>query len=581
MSNITFQYGGYFDKFRQIDIWDFLFVIYLLMIFVTGLNFPFDPVAEAEIGRDYLVASHVVDYGDFPLQGPNNSLVKFLPHSPFYYYFLASLLSVNNDVLFLKTANIYLQLVSIIAIYLLAKAMFGSKTALLASAFLMLNNRTLYSFAYHVHPGFVNPFLSLSYLLLFIGYLKKELIFVLISIFLFVSSAALHMGPVIVLPAYALAGLFVLRGQNKDFRDYFLCFFFGITLFMLYWFPFFVDIAREGGLDPVPDRKHIVIGAFSDLASNFLGGLKIFLAASFQRAMDHRFLLYLLSFMAAVGSVAAIFRKSVRENRIYAAVILVTLLQSLALLSLAKPTIYTYHFIPIYGLFAILFGYLLVLGTDFLFVKKPLADIVVAVIVIFFIGYSALDPNIVTAFDLKKFSLSSQYLVSLKTALISSIRPIRSARLKSRGSEDAYNSVINSMADEAVRLKQKGNYDNFNFFQLLFYRPHPSLDTHLGKMHLVVDAVFWSPLEKRFNTKFVRTTGSADAFYAYVYYSYWPVNSDDYIFIICYQNDLVSEKDCLNAFFKEHPGHSYSKEVLRSETLNVYLAEQKKSDIVR
>lgn len=81
--------------------------------------------------RDFLVANHIVRYGEIPLTGPDNKFGSTLS-SPFYFYFLAMFLLINDNIVFLGVINIFLQFFLLILVYFLARNLFGEDVAIIA-----------------------------------------------------------------------------------------------------------------------------------------------------------------------------------------------------------------------------------------------------------------------------------------------------------------------------------------------------------------------------------------------------------------------------------------------------------------
>ena len=101
----------------RLHIYDFLFIAVLIFAFyirIVNIN-NYYPIDMADVARDYLVSSHIIQYKELPSVGPyaSNDVVR---NSPVYYYLLAFFLLFQNNIFFLGLANVFLQIVTIFII---------------------------------------------------------------------------------------------------------------------------------------------------------------------------------------------------------------------------------------------------------------------------------------------------------------------------------------------------------------------------------------------------------------------------------------------------------------------------------
>lgn len=153
--------------------------------------------------RDYLVANHILKYGEFPLLGPINLLQDVgIRNSPLYFYLLALMLIPTNHILVLGFINIILQLLVIVLIYLIGQKLFGQKTAVIASALFSFNPEVLHQSDFIWQPNLMHPVALLAFFLLAQGHLTG-------SVLLLSMSITLHNSAFSYIPAF----LFVLRSK--------------------------------------------------------------------------------------------------------------------------------------------------------------------------------------------------------------------------------------------------------------------------------------------------------------------------------------------------------------------------------
>lgn len=156
--------------------------IHLLFILLLVVGFSFRLVRftqnyhleESDVTRDYLIAHHIVAYGEFPTIGPVNSIYAQLPNSPFYYYFLAAPLLVYDNIYTIAALNVFLQFVIIVALYGLAYVLFGKNVALLTGILLLFNQQVISQTYVMWQPHAAQAFFYLSYFFLALGYTRKH-----------------------------------------------------------------------------------------------------------------------------------------------------------------------------------------------------------------------------------------------------------------------------------------------------------------------------------------------------------------------------------------------------------------------
>jgi 4-amino-4-deoxy-L-arabinose transferase-like glycosyltransferase len=131
------------------------------------------PVTNGETQRDFIVGTHILQ-GEFVSTGAVSGLFGPLRNSPFYYYFLAGILSLHQDFFFMQWANLALQVASILLLYLTGRKLFGKETALIAAALYAFHARSLAQVVFTEHLTFVTPFAALAFYLFALYYKDRS-----------------------------------------------------------------------------------------------------------------------------------------------------------------------------------------------------------------------------------------------------------------------------------------------------------------------------------------------------------------------------------------------------------------------
>ena len=164
--------------------------------------------------RDYLVASHILKYQEFPLVGPYNLLFESgIRNSPLYFYALAAFLIPFNHPLTLSFFNIILQMLTLFLIFFLTKKMFGVNTALLATALLSFNPEAIKQSDYIWQPYLMHSVALLSLYFLIKTYFEENFKFYLVSLITLTLAFALHSSAFPWLPVFLLSGVIFLKNK--------------------------------------------------------------------------------------------------------------------------------------------------------------------------------------------------------------------------------------------------------------------------------------------------------------------------------------------------------------------------------
>lgn len=113
--------------------------------------------------RDFIVANHILKYGEIPLVGPYNLLNDAgIYNSPVYFYILALFLTVSNHILTLSLVGILISLVVIVLIFLLTKKLFDYHTAIITVLLFSFNPEIIKQADFVWQPYLMLPLALLS-----------------------------------------------------------------------------------------------------------------------------------------------------------------------------------------------------------------------------------------------------------------------------------------------------------------------------------------------------------------------------------------------------------------------------------
>lgn len=129
-------------------------------------------VWDGDNARDFVVATHIVKYHEFPQVGYFASGINFY-YPPYWYYFLASLIFLNSDLFFVISLIVIAHTLSIITVYQIGRILFkNSKTGLLSAFFFTIAATEIFLSRTLMGNAVIIP-ASLFSILLFIIYLTK------------------------------------------------------------------------------------------------------------------------------------------------------------------------------------------------------------------------------------------------------------------------------------------------------------------------------------------------------------------------------------------------------------------------
>lgn len=501
-----------------------VFFLLLLIGFLVRINNYFSIAYTEDGARDYLVANHIVKYGELPLTGPIDA--TFLKSSPFYYYFLASFLLIENNYAFLGFINIILQLVTVGIVYFLAKKMFDAPTALIAAVLFGFSEAVLYQSKFIWQPWILEPFINLSLLLLYIAYAKKAYSILLLSTVVFILSLLIHKSSLAMLPVFLISAIYILhkiKGPSWRYVGLLI----PVSIFLLAHIPLFLHNGVHNMVTLSFASLFNLLLLQDRLIFWFTGNIFLFLNSFFpgSDAPTTQFNIAVLLIIALTFFYLHLLKGSQKRNFL---ILIIFLLQPLLFASFFKFQEFRY-FVPAFGLFAIFSAVLI----NALPIKKAWGVGLKFIIVLIVLGI--LSPQLPT------------YLKQTATMVLHQQVPYVAQHMSAYAIEKEVKSTIKA---------ETGSFLSFDIVTIKSHGPyHP------------INASFWNILEKGLNTQLTVLDDSSPL-------NYRPfVNEKKFIFLNCYhfRNAAEEYSKCLNVFFAENSEYKLIKNIYSRQPFSIYI----------
>ena len=502
-------------------------IIYLAFFMrINGFGYPY---LNEDGNRDYLVAHHIVSFGELPLNGP---LGQF-PNSPLYYYFLALILFIHDSVMFLLIVNIFMQVAGLLSVYLLAEKLFSKQTALIALIIFAFSDAVLIQSRFIFQPHVMMPFANLSFFLLALAYIKKNYCILLSGVCLFIFAGVLHNAVFALVPSLILVIVLIHRKSGFSSKYYALTSIVAAMLLDSFYLPL-VLLSGSRSLSPflgLSFSNHF--GSLADFLPSFYGKSKMFVELFFLK-MDGGW-----TILAILVAIALCFMLKKKDKTIFA-IFVFSVIQFLVVASLLRidfpfPDRY---FMPIFGLFIILIAESIVtIFSEYNFLL-PLK--IIAVVFLYNISSSVHISSI----------LPTQFLPAT-ISVFASGNILHSYNVSSKNIDH----VVDVIKNEILSLQDLNNAKEPNFFQFHSY-------LH-GSNYYPIEAAFWVPLERDLGHQFTRVDD-------HDLRGYKTITSDDYIFLIC---PISEVQGCQNKFFSQNT-HRLVKFVVEDPNYKIFLAKK-------
>lgn len=252
-----------------------LILVILLLSFtlrINRLDYPLSGTfAWGDGTRDYLVASHIIKFGELPTIGPYNLLDgSGIKSSPVYFYLLALPLLIYNHPLTLGVVNIFLQMMVLGLIFLITKTVFGKTSALVAIILLGVNPEAIKQSDYIWQPHLMMLMTFLSLYCLLKAYLNKNYLLLFFSSFTISLAFAIHHSAFPWLAVILAVSFFILIKNHQYLKFVGLIMLVSLTLIILY----LPVILSSAGIKNLPTQS--LSGFLNNLSVNLEAIAKLF-----------------------------------------------------------------------------------------------------------------------------------------------------------------------------------------------------------------------------------------------------------------------------------------------------------------
>lgn len=507
-------------------------LLFLAASFLIRINLFNDPSYAEDTNNDYLIARHLAFWHEHTLIGSLSAGLPSFLHSPIYYYVLTGLVLVNDNILFLGLINILGQLVILICIYTIARLLFSRSTGIIAVLLYALSQEGLFRSSFIWAPRIMELFLYLGFTFAVLGYVRKKNLFILLSIPLTCLAAAIYNAAFAVLPFLIILSIVMLYQNKAKLLSYIALGTLPLLSYALFYAPVYMYLYKIRSiylfniprfstyvtptkfLTNVADSTHILFQRFFFLSDPVIGKVG---------SMATIILIFCTAvFLLLPGKKSTKAAFFVLIAFIAQQIFFIAFLNNMVASGVAR------YLMAIDGLFLIAIASTI---DRALSGSRPLRAIKILCVVAFIFVFSY--------FRIGYYIMSGIFRDPFGS------RP--------------YIYAASRTVEEAVKeIKQENRFDSFSFFTVVTYKN--------GLRYSVADALLWAPLEKILNNKF--TTSSYNHFNHYVV-----TNSDEYIFVVCYQtSNIKDEEECLKTFKDEYPSHAVGKNIFKDYASSIYLA---------
>lgn len=512
-----------------------LFVALLLFIgFAMRVTTHTYPYGVDDSNRDYLVAHHIVEYHEYPLTGPFAAVTQSR-NSPSYYYVLAAFALIKDDPIFLRVVSSALQAVTILIVYLLAKKLYGLKTALLASILINFNYYSLIQAVFIWQPWVMQPFVNLSYLMLLISYQKQNYPYLLASIFFFIFAGSLHTSVFALIPIFLIVSLIILKNQKATPRHFLGAITTLIVSFLAFYLPLIFASFKNNTVLPSLQAHMVSLNPPIQMLFQFFKNITYFTVGSFSNAgvvtpLSNLFALSICALLAIYFYKQKQKKEKLHSLLLLAPIILIMLYFAVVHVRIFNPNYGIHYYTPVYGLFIILLARALI----FIFTQTNRLKTIGIFLISFYLALF--------------FSFVFQKFYKDKTTY--ALRYLNDP-------------AINAIKIDILSLKNNNNYKDFSFFYI---------DSEKGDVFgWKYNATVWAVLEREFGTRLVKLDDYNRQGFKQLNGSY-----SKYIFLICpvSSNFVKGGQDCGGKFLEVNKSYEYEKITYISQTYKIGLLKR-------
>ena len=495
-----------------------------------------NPLGEVESYRDYLIGRHIALYGERPLLGPHTSIFgNSVPHSPAYFYYLAGIEALHDDLSSIKIAYVLVYLFGVVSLFLLARELFGNKTGLIASALYAVNYPIIFGFANPSATTAAPPFVVFSLFLLARAWRRGRFSYVVISIVVMAIAWSLYTGGVsLMAPAYIALIVLVLRLQKAGTKQWLWACFAGIGCGLIFYLPVIIysHIADAGAVSVIADaNKYASFGAFW---TNIKHGLSLLIQSPFsQRIVPHQVQGFAY-FIVVIGLTAYSTLASRNERGLIGLVCLCALVPVVSL-SFFNMELYPYHLSAAFPLL-------------FILAAAPIGKM----------------------FTIEKYSIAG---VGALTALL-----FASASFVAASPAYSISSAVASINASIREIMTSESRTRADFFKVEFYRHSSQFNNAGPEWRRFTPALFVYHLERVLKERLVsadyRKQVQSEDTYFERYFDFVPVTSSNFFVLAC-EDSVRGDDGCIEAFKKDRLGYDLSKKIYSDTKISVFLFKRK------
>ncbi len=498
----------------------------ITIVTVQGIRLATYP-SNPEVFRDYAISRHIALYDDRPLTGPYNSIFPALRNSPTYPYFWAPFVLVQDNLIFLTVVNVLLQALGLVFLFLLGRQLFGPAAASIGVILYALS-WTFFSHTTEVWQVYtMQPILFLGLWLFVKSLYDKNRWLLAVGIGIITLAGTFHYAVFALLPLLIVIAM--IRLWKIGFRSS------GILIpplaativGLLCYAPVFISMQKAGvPLSLSGSGDSVLVSSLTDYFKNFFDNCKKFLDAFFvpfgSKPLWRTVAAWVLLLVSVFSVIRTIFVD--RKSKIFRIFLLglFLVLQPLLFSAIFKAALWQYYFVPVFGIFALLIGYII----RYLFAESAAAWIIRSVII----------AALVVVFS------ANFYIFTLE--------PTKAAALESD------RIMINSIATSIDTYKREHALSDNTFFQFWVY---PKGNPYRGH-----DAHFLTLLEKHYNDRFITLLDSGNG--------YQNENQGLLYFYVCDNFSVLEQPECINFISSNNPGFSQARLVVSSSRYSIYQA---------
>lgn len=536
------------NRFQRDFINEIIFSIVLFLSLIIRIaNFNAEAVYANPDGNSYyLVANHIVKYSEYPLVGASIGYLPELKKSPVWYYLLAALLFIKNDLLFLGWVNIFLSILTILAVYLFARLIFDKNTALTAALLFSFSEFSYQQAIFYIWDAFVaQTIIILSLLIFSLSVHKNNYQLLLIGIFIYIFAFAIYPpSGLFILPAIISLILFILKKQQRQFRFFIGAFVVMFGTLLLAYLPVLIYSVHNITFYSLKPSKGLIppIDFLPELFSLFY----IFWDGYFLNLSKNMFSLNNFLFLTVMGTLMYTFltlkRSIQKEYYLLIISFIVSPLVIVSIFQLNRP-FYDPQTMPIFGLLRyflasiVLFIVLISYAINYTLSKSYFLRIVQILIIISLIHTSF--PSLANSFNNIMDKLYQKRQISINN-----------------------HPALGIIEKEIRNIKEEKHFSDFNFFQIIML-------ARVGSKSFIYDTPsFWVALEKNLNSKLVIIDNRST-------WTYKPIGGNQVIFLICqgYSSIIDDEKECLEPFIQTGT-YSKAKQIYSQFPYSIYITQR-------